>query len=127
MLKARGGAPLGAGRASKVAAKAMVRAASRNWPGRRNHFGLPCSRSSALLAAERDDGLDRSVAERARAHDRGALVVLQRSRQDFRAGCRPAVDQHDNRFALGEIAGLGGEALGVIGIAPARRNDLTLF
>ena len=82
------------------------------------------SRSAPLPAAERNDGLHRALAERARADQRRALVVLQRAGDDFRRRGRAAVDQHDHRLALGQVARMGGAALGFLGIAAAGRDDL---
>src|SRR5882724_2199426 len=69
-----------------------------------------------VAAAERDDGLHRALAERARADQRRALVVLQRAGDDFRGRCRAAVDQDDHRLALGESPGVSGAALGFLGV-----------
>src|SRR6516225_869095 len=44
-----------------------------------------------IAGAERDDGLHRALAERARADQRRALVVLQRAGNDFRRRRRTAV------------------------------------
>src|SRR5208337_1664653 len=52
--------------------------------------------------AERQNGLNRPLAEAARADQRGALEVLQRARDDFRCGSRTAVYEHDERFLLRE-------------------------
>ena len=78
----------------------------------------------AVAGAERDDGLHRALAERARADHGRALVVLQRAGHDFRGRGRAAVDQHDHRLALGQVAGAGVEALGLLGVAAAGRDDL---
>src|SRR5204863_8776392 len=74
----------------------------------------------------RHDRLHRTLAERARADQRGALVVLQRPGDDFRRRRRTAVDQEDHWLALGEVARPRVEALGFLGIAAAGRDDLTL-
>src|SRR5215207_8998550 len=76
------------------------------------------------VAAERDDGLHRALAERPRAEHRRALVVLQGTRDDLRGRGRAAVDQHDELLALGEVAGLGAEALRLFGVAAAGGDDL---
>src|SRR5438552_3914103 len=78
----------------------------------------------AVAAAERDDGLHRTLAERAGAHQRGPLVILQRAGDDFGGRGRAAIDQHDDRLALGKVARMGGAALGFLSVAAAGRNDL---
>src|SRR5690242_74218 len=74
----------------------------------------------AIARAERDDGLDRALAERARAKDGRALLVLQRAGDDLRRRGRTAVDQDDQRLAFDEIARTGVEALRLVGVAAAR-------
>ncbi len=76
---------------------------------------------------QREDRLHRALAEGACADDRGALLVLQGTGDNLRSGGRPAIDQHDNLLALDEIAGARLEALGILGLAGARRNNLALF
>src|SRR5579864_327480 len=78
----------------------------------------------AIAAAERNDGLHRSLAERAGADQRRALVVLQRAGDDFRRRSRAAIDQDDERLALGEVARMRRAALGFLGVAAAGRDDL---
>src|SRR5262249_41965727 len=80
-----------------------------------------------IARAERNDGLHRALAERARADDRRAPVILERTRHDFRGRGRTAVDQHDDRLVLGEVARARVEPLGFLGIAAARRHDLALL
>src|SRR5690242_4993863 len=46
----------------------------------------------AVVAAERNDGLHRALAERARAEDGGTLLILQRAGDDLGRGGRAAVD-----------------------------------
>jgi hypothetical protein len=67
------------------------------------------------------------LAERARADDGGAPVILQRAGNDLGRGGRAAVDQHDDRLVLGEIAGASVEALSLLGGAAAYRHDLALL
>ena len=74
--------------------------------------------------AERNDGLHRTLAEGPGADDGRALVVLQRAGDDLGGRCRAAIDQHNDRLALGHVAGPGVEALGLLGVAAAGRNDL---
>src|SRR5262245_17963116 len=81
----------------------------------------------AVALPKRDDGLHRSLAERARSDDGRALVILQRAGDDFRRRGRAAVDQDDDRLALGDVAGPGVEALGLVGVAAAGRDDLALL
>src|SRR4051812_22814174 len=51
-------------------------------------------------------------------------MILQRAGDDFRSRCRAAVDEYDNRLALGQIARMRGAALSFFGIAATRRDDL---
>jgi hypothetical protein len=53
-------------------------------------------------------------------------VVLKRVGDDFRSRSRTAVDQDDDRLALGQIARPGVEALGLLGITAAGGDDLAL-
>src|SRR5439155_6145304 len=78
----------------------------------------------AVARAEWNDGLYRTLAEGARADDGAPLVVLQRACDDLRSRSRAAVDQHDERLAVDEIAGPGVEALGLLRVAAAGRDDL---
>src|SRR3546814_5875675 len=75
---------------------------------------------------EWNDGLHRALTEGLGAHHDGAAVVLQRARHDLRRRGRAPIDQHDDRQAVGQIAGCGVEALRVVGRAAARGNDLAL-
>jgi hypothetical protein len=54
-------------------------------------------------------------------------VILERTRHDFGGRGRAAVDQHDERLALGEIAGARIEPLRFLGVAAARRRNLALL
>src|SRR5215203_2527880 len=63
------------------------------------------------VAAERDDGLDGALAEGAGAEHRAALVVLEGAGDDLGRRGRATVDQHHERLALGQVAGLGVVAL----------------
>ncbi len=81
----------------------------------------------AVAASQRNDGLHRALAERARADDGRALVVLQCASDDFRRRGRAAIDQHDDRLALGQVARMRGAALGLLGVAAAGRHDLALL
>ena len=76
------------------------------------------------IAAERDDRLHRALAEGPRADDGRAPVILQGAGDDFRGRGRAAIDQHDHRLAVGEVAGVGVVALGLVGVAAAGRDDL---
>ena len=75
------------------------------------------------VAAQRHDGLDRSLAKALGADDDGAAVILQRTRHDFRGGGRAAVDQNDQRFTLGQVAGLGVVTVTISRIAAPGRDD----
>src|SRR5262249_51685542 len=77
-----------------------------------------------VARAERNDRLHRAFAERARADHSCPLVILQRTGHDFRRRGRAAVHQHDDRLALGHVAGTGVEALGLLAVAAAGRDDL---
>src|SRR5499427_7628750 len=81
----------------------------------------------AIAAAERNDRLHRSFAERSRADEGGALLVLQGAGDDFRGRCRAAVDQDDQRLALDHDSVPRIEALRLFGIAAAGRYDLALL
>src|SRR6266516_7695488 len=65
-----------------------------------------------IAGAERSDGLHRALAERARADDGRAPVILQRTRHNFGGRGGAAIDQHDDRLALGEVARARIESLG---------------
>src|SRR5579883_1854819 len=53
-----------------------------------------------VILAKRDDRLHRSLAEGTRAENNRALVILQRTSDDFRSRCRAAIDQDHHRLAL---------------------------
>src|SRR5262249_58338421 len=57
----------------------------------------------------------------------GARVLWGPPRHDFRGRGRAAIDQHDDRLVLGEIACARIEALGFLGGSAARRHDLALL
>src|SRR6185437_5530819 len=54
-------------------------------------------------AAERNDGLYRALAERARADQRRPVMILQRAGDDLRGRSRTAVDQHHDWLAVGDV------------------------
>src|SRR5712671_2715109 len=81
----------------------------------------------AIAGTERNDGLYRPLAEGTRADDGGALVVLQGAGDDLRSRGRAAVDQDDDRFALGKVAGPHVESLRLLGVAATGRDDLALL
>jgi hypothetical protein len=54
-------------------------------------------------------------------------MILERARHDLGGRGRAAVDQHDDRFVFGEVAGARIEPLSFFGGAAARRYDLALF
>src|SRR6516165_10262921 len=80
-----------------------------------------------VAGTERDDGLHRALAERTGAHQGRPPVILQRAGDDLGGRGRAAVDQDDDRLALGEIARLCTETLGLLGVAAAGRDDLAAF
>src|SRR6266404_2588022 len=81
----------------------------------------------SIAGAERNDGLHRALAERARADDGRAAMILQRTRHNFGGRSRAAVDQHDDRLVFGEVARARIEPLGFLSGAAARRYDLALL
>ena len=80
----------------------------------------------AIAFTQRDDGLHRSLAEGARAHEERTVVILQRAGDDLRGRGRAAVDQHHQRQLAGDVARLGVEALGVVRPPRLGRDDLAL-
>ena len=79
------------------------------------------------VLAERHDRLNRALAERPGADQRGALVILQRARDDLRRRGRTAVDQHHERLAAGEVAARPRvDSLGFVRRPAAGRHDLAL-
>ena len=75
------------------------------------------------VGAERDDRLHRALAERARADDGRALVVLQGAGDDLGGRGRAAVDQHDDLLAVGLVAGMGLRALRLLVVAALGQHD----
>src|SRR5690606_29156389 len=55
------------------------------------------------ILAERDDRLDRTLAERLGADHGRAAMILQRTGHDFGRARRTAVDQHDHWLAVGDV------------------------
>src|SRR3546814_12930535 len=55
---------------------------------------------SSDLAGQRQQGLDRALAEAALAHDDGAVMVLERAGDDLGGRGAAGVDQHDDRKAV---------------------------
>src|SRR5207248_1361100 len=80
-----------------------------------------------VARAKWDDGLHRSFAEGARADQGRALMILQRAGDDLRRRSRTAIDQNDQRLALGHVARPRIEALRLFRIAAPGRNDLALL
>jgi hypothetical protein len=72
---------------------------------RRGEVARGCQPQRAIAGAERNDGLHRALTERARADDGRAPVILKRTCDNFGGRGRAAVDQHDERLVLGEVAG----------------------
>jgi len=54
-------------------------------------------------------------------------MILQRAGHDFRGRGGPLVDQHHDRLAVGQVARPGVAPVGLLEVAPARRDDLPLF
>src|SRR5262245_52973971 len=116
----------------------LVRNVLKNFNVRRNAFCLDrtagrCEVSRrrqpqcTIARPERNDGLHRSLAERAGADHRCPPVILQRAGDDFRCGRRAAVDQNDERFVLCQIAGSRIEALRFLRISAAGGHNLALL
>ena len=91
---------------------------------RRREVARGGERQRAMAGTERDDGLHRALAERTGADQGRPLVIMQGAGHDLRGGCRTAVDQNDERLALGEIAAVRREALGFLGPAAPGRDHL---
>src|SRR5205807_1992594 len=66
------------------------------------------------------------LAKGAGAEERRPLMVLERAGHDLGGRGRAAIDQHDQPLALGDVAMARVPALGVLGVAAARRADLAL-
>jgi hypothetical protein len=77
-----------------------------------------------IAGAERNDGLHRAFAERARADDGRAPVILKSACHNFGGRGRTTVDQHDDWLVLGEVARARIEPQDFLGGAAARRHDL---
>ena len=75
------------------------------------------------VGAKRDDRLHGALAERARAHDHRALVVLKRAGHDFGSRSRAAVDQDDDLLAVRQVAGLRVGALHLLEVAALGEDD----
>src|SRR5437763_6832497 len=79
----------------------------------------------AIAAAERNDRLYRSFAERSGADEGSALLVLQGAGDNFRGRRRAAVDQDDQRLAIDHGSMARSEALRLFGNTTTGRYDLT--
>src|SRR6266487_1876964 len=95
-------------------------------PGR-GEVARGCQPQRPVARAERNDGLHRALAERACADDGRAPVILERTRHDFGGRGRAAIDQHNDRLVLDEVARARIEPLRFLGGAAARRHDLALL
>src|SRR5262245_56651335 len=93
----------------------------------RGEVARGCQPQRPVARAERNDGLHRALAERARADDGRTPVILERTRHDFGGRGRAAIDQHDDWLVLGEIARPRTEPLGLLGGSAARRYDFALL
>ena len=76
------------------------------------------------IIGQGQDGLHRALAEGLAANDDGAVVVLQRARDDFRGRGRAAVDQHHDGHAGHQITLLGIEIAFLAFFAAADGNHL---
>jgi hypothetical protein len=79
-----------------------------------------------IARSERHYRLHRAFAERAGADEGRALLILQRAGDDFRRPGRTAVDQEDNQLTHGQVTRPGVEALRLLGVAAACRDNLAL-
>ena len=79
----------------------LVRQGRTCWPHRR--------RLELVTEKSVTPGTAAPLSERARADERRALVILQRAGDDFRGRRGAAIDQDDDRLALGQIARVGVE------------------
>ncbi len=79
------------------------------------------------VPGNRNDGLHRTLAERLRAQDNGAAVILQCARDDFRRRRRAPVDQYDQRQAVDQVARFRVEPLRFTGLSAACRDNFTLL
>jgi hypothetical protein len=77
---------------------------------------------SGVAAAQREDALDRSLAERRLAHHQCAIQILQRARHDLGGRRGRRIDQHHHRPVELRTA-LGGVVAVVLALAPAARVD----
>ena len=75
------------------------------------------------MAAERNDRLHRALAERARADDGRALLVMQRAGDDLGGGSRSAVDEHDDLLAVSLVARVGIRPLRLLLVATLGDHD----
>src|SRR5690606_12202090 len=76
--------------------------------------------------AERNDRLHRALAEGLRAEHGGAAMILKRTGNDFRSTGRTAIDENNDRLAVGQVALARIEARHVLRIAATGRNHLAL-
>src|SRR3546814_5415491 len=82
---------------------------------------------SSDLAGQRQQGLDRALAEAALAHDDGAVMVLERAGDDLGGRGAAGVDQHDDRKAVRGVARPGIIAFDVALLAAALGDDLAML
>ena len=75
------------------------------------------------VVGQRQQRLDRALAETAFTHDQGTVMVLQGAGNDFRSRSRTGVDQHNDRQPASGIAALGEIALDIGFFPPALRDD----
>src|SRR5579862_1531273 len=79
----------------------------------------------AAAAAKRDDCLYRTLSERRHSFNRRPFVVLKSTGNDLRRRRCTGIDQHDDRLAVGDVAGLRIIAGRVFRMATARGHDLS--
>src|SRR5947207_15801843 len=80
---------------------------------------------ASFAVVERNHRLHRTLAERNRAGNSGAMVILQSASYDFGRAGTAAVHQHDDRLAFRDIASLRIETLRVLLVAASHRHDLS--
>ena len=78
------------------------------------------------VVGEFDDGLHRSLAERRRADDHGAVTILERGGDDLGRRGGLSVDQHQNRQAERQILAAGLVVVDAFGVTALGADDFPL-
>ncbi|SRR6266540_1480292 len=107
------------GRTPKMKANRAWASPAPTAPVHQNPCACRYDRSPAKLSPRSGPGSSPpALAERACANDGRAPVILERTRHEF--GGRAAIDQHDDRLGLGEVAPARIEPLGFLGVGVCR-------